>query len=143
VSCNPVHSEVYSIQHYVIKLVIDLRQVGGLLQVLLFPPPIKLTTMINTAEILLKMALNTINQTLAKTQLFRGVVFNSGETSSNLLCPLDLSVIETMTPCVGTLWSAEVLLSFVHAIIEIKMFLFYKKTLYREWMWSGGLGRWT
>jgi hypothetical protein len=143
VSCNPVHSEVYSIQHYVIKLVIDLRQVGGLLQVLLFPPPIKLTTMINTAEILLKMALNTINQTLTKTQLFRGVVFNSGETSPNLLCPLDLSVIETMTPCVGTLWSAEVLLSFVHAIIEIKMFLFYKKTLYREWMWSGGLGRWT
>jgi hypothetical protein len=54
---------------------------------------------------------------------------------------LDLSVIETMTPCVGTLWSAEVLLSFVHVIIEIKMFLFYKTTLYREWKWSGGLGR--
>ena len=126
-SCNPVHSEVYSILHYVIKFVIGLRQVGGLLQVLLFPPPIKLTTMINTAEILLKMALNTINQTLTKTQLFRGVVFNSGETSSNLLCPLDLSVIETMTPCVGTLWSAEVLLSFVHAIIEIKCFCSKKK----------------
>ena len=43
VSSNPVHGEVYSIQHYVIKFVSDLRQVGGFLQ---FPPPIKLTTMI-------------------------------------------------------------------------------------------------
>jgi hypothetical protein len=29
VSSNPVHSEVYSIQHYVIKFVSDLRQVSG------------------------------------------------------------------------------------------------------------------
>jgi hypothetical protein len=29
VSSNPVHGEVYSIQHYVIKFVSDLRQVGG------------------------------------------------------------------------------------------------------------------
>jgi hypothetical protein len=29
VSLNPVHGEVYSIQHYVIKFVSDLRQVGG------------------------------------------------------------------------------------------------------------------
>jgi hypothetical protein len=43
VSSNPVHGEVYSIQHYVIKFVSDLRQVGGFLQ---FPPPIKLTTTI-------------------------------------------------------------------------------------------------
>jgi hypothetical protein len=28
---NPAHSEVYSIQHYVIKFVSDLRQVGGFL----------------------------------------------------------------------------------------------------------------
>jgi hypothetical protein len=42
VSSNPVHGEVYSIQHYVIKLVKDLRQVGGFLRVLRFPPPIKL-----------------------------------------------------------------------------------------------------
>jgi hypothetical protein len=39
----PVHSVVYSIQHYVIKFVSDLRQVGGFL---LFPPPIKLTATI-------------------------------------------------------------------------------------------------
>jgi hypothetical protein len=39
-------NEVYSIQHYVIKFVSDLRQVGGFLRVLLFPPPIKLTATI-------------------------------------------------------------------------------------------------
>jgi hypothetical protein len=30
---NPVHGEMYSIQHYVIKLVSDLRQVGAFLRV--------------------------------------------------------------------------------------------------------------
>ena len=35
VSSNPAHAEVYSMQHYVIKHVSDLRQVGGFLQ---FPP---------------------------------------------------------------------------------------------------------
>jgi hypothetical protein len=39
VSSTPVHGEVYSIQHYVIKFVSDLRQVGGFLR---YPPPIKL-----------------------------------------------------------------------------------------------------
>jgi hypothetical protein len=38
--------EVYSIQHYVIKFVSDLQQVGGFLWVLRFPPPIKLTATI-------------------------------------------------------------------------------------------------
>jgi hypothetical protein len=38
--------EVYSIQHYVIKFVNNLRQVGGFLWVLWFPPPIKLTATI-------------------------------------------------------------------------------------------------
>ena len=41
VSSNPVHDEVYSIQHYVLKFVNDSRQVGGFLRVLPFPPPIK------------------------------------------------------------------------------------------------------
>ncbi len=45
-SSNPVHREVYSIQHYVMKYVGDLRQVGGFLCVFLFPPPIKLTVAI-------------------------------------------------------------------------------------------------
>ena len=42
VSWNPPHGQVYSIQHYVIKFVSNLGQVGGFLQVLRFPPPIKL-----------------------------------------------------------------------------------------------------
>jgi hypothetical protein len=33
-SLNPIHGEVYSIQHYVIKFVSDLRQVGGFIRVL-------------------------------------------------------------------------------------------------------------
>ena len=41
VSWNPVHGEVYLIQHYVIKFVSDLWQVGGFLRVFRFPPPIK------------------------------------------------------------------------------------------------------
>ena len=41
---NPTNDEVYSIQHYVIKFVSDLRQVGGFLRILGFPLPIKLTT---------------------------------------------------------------------------------------------------
>ena len=36
--------EVYSKQHYVIKFVSDLQQVGGFLRVLQFAPPIKLQT---------------------------------------------------------------------------------------------------
>ena len=46
VGSNPVHGEVYSIQHYVIKFVSDLRQVCGFLRVLRLPPPIKLTATI-------------------------------------------------------------------------------------------------
>ena len=34
------------VQHYVIKFVSDWRKVGGFLQVLWFPPPIKLTATI-------------------------------------------------------------------------------------------------
>jgi hypothetical protein len=45
VSFIPAHGEVYSIQHYVIKLVSDLWQVSGFLWVIRFPPPIKLTAM--------------------------------------------------------------------------------------------------
>ena len=43
VNSNLDHGEVYSIKHYVIKFVSDLRQVGGFLR---FPPPIKLTATI-------------------------------------------------------------------------------------------------
>ena len=41
VSSNPVHGEIYSIQHDVINFVVsDLRQVGGFHRVLWYPPPI-------------------------------------------------------------------------------------------------------
>ena len=46
VNSNSVHGGVYSIQHCVIKFVSDLRHVGGFLQVLRFPLPIKLTATI-------------------------------------------------------------------------------------------------
>ena len=46
VSLHFAHGEVYSIKHYVIKFVSDLRQVGSFLCVLRFPPPIKPITMI-------------------------------------------------------------------------------------------------
>jgi len=36
----------YLVLHYVIKFVSDLRQVGGFLRELRFPPPIKLTATI-------------------------------------------------------------------------------------------------
>ena len=42
---EPCSGEMYSMLHYMIKSVSDLRQVGGFLRVL-FPPPIKLTTTI-------------------------------------------------------------------------------------------------
>ena len=47
-------------EHYVIKLVSDLRHVGGFLPVLRFRPPI--TDRHDITEILLKVALSTINQ---------------------------------------------------------------------------------
>ena len=46
VSSNLVHGDMYSMQHYVIKFVSDLRQGGDMLWVLWFPPPIKLTARI-------------------------------------------------------------------------------------------------
>jgi hypothetical protein len=39
-SSHPAHGEVYSVQHYLIKIFNDFWQVSGFLWVLLFPPPI-------------------------------------------------------------------------------------------------------
>jgi hypothetical protein len=60
VSSNPVHGEVYSIQHYVVKFVSYLRQVVG------FFPDIPVSSINKTdrydiTEILLKVSSNTIN----------------------------------------------------------------------------------
>ena len=62
-SSNTAHGEVYSIQHYVIKFVSDLRHAGG------FPPGTPASSTNKTdchdvAEAWLKVALNTINITL-------------------------------------------------------------------------------
>jgi hypothetical protein len=46
-------------QHYVIKNFSDLREVGGFLWAVRFPPPLKLTAN-DITEILLKVELNTI-----------------------------------------------------------------------------------
>ena len=45
-SSNPVHGDVYSMQHYVIKFVSDLLQVGGFLRVFWLTPTLKLTAII-------------------------------------------------------------------------------------------------
>ena len=45
-SLNPVHDQVYSIQHYVTHFVSDLQQLNGFLWLLRFTPPIKLTATI-------------------------------------------------------------------------------------------------
>ena len=58
VSWNPVHGEVYSIQHYVIKCACNLWQFCGFIRVLRFLP-LK-NDHHDIAEILLKVALNTI-----------------------------------------------------------------------------------
>jgi len=68
VRSNNIHGEVYSIQHYVIKFVSDLWQVGGFLRILGFPPP-KKTDRHDITKILLKVALNTINLTLSKLKV--------------------------------------------------------------------------
>ena len=57
---NSAHDEVYSIQHYVIKFVSDLRQVGGFLRVLSPVSSINKTDHHDITEILLKVALNSI-----------------------------------------------------------------------------------
>jgi hypothetical protein len=53
VSSNPIHGEVYLIQHYVIKCVSDLWHIGGF------------SDRHDISEILLKVALNTINLSLS------------------------------------------------------------------------------
>ena len=61
VSSNPVHGEVYSIQHYVIQFVSDLQQVGGFLRGTPVSS-INKTVRHDITELLLKVVLNTINQ---------------------------------------------------------------------------------
>ena len=57
-----IHLFIMKISPINLKFLNDLWQVGGFLRILRFHPPIKLTH--NIAEILLKVALSTINLTL-------------------------------------------------------------------------------
>jgi len=63
VSLNPPHGKVYSVQHYVIKFVSDLRQVIGFFTGTAVSSP-KKTDCHDITEILLKVVLNTINPSL-------------------------------------------------------------------------------
>ena len=63
VSLNPVHGKMYLIQHYVIKFVSDLHQVSSFLRVLRVSSTSK-TNRHDITEILLKVALSTLNQPL-------------------------------------------------------------------------------
>ena len=60
VSLNPVHGNVYSIQHYVIKFVSDLWKVGGFLWPGTSVSSNNKTDNRDITEISLKVALNTI-----------------------------------------------------------------------------------
>jgi hypothetical protein len=62
ITTKVVHGKVYLIQHYVIKFVGDLRQVGGFLWLL--QSHTLVTDHYDITEILLKVALNTITLTL-------------------------------------------------------------------------------
>ena len=62
VSSNPSDGEVYSIQHYVIKFVSDLRQLGVFLRVLRVFATNK-TDRHDIAEIVFRLVLNTVNLT--------------------------------------------------------------------------------
>ena len=61
---------MYSIQHYVVKFVGDLRQVGGFLRVLTTVSSTNKTNRHDITEILLKVALNTIKQTTHFTYIW-------------------------------------------------------------------------
>ena len=63
VSSNPAHGELYSIQHYVIKFISDLRQVSDFFPFTLVSSTNK-TDRHDITEILFKVVLNTINLTL-------------------------------------------------------------------------------
>ena len=66
-SSNTVHGKVYSIQHYVIKFVSNLRQISGFFLSTSVSSTNK-TDSHDITEILLKVALNTINQTKPQEQ---------------------------------------------------------------------------
>ena len=76
-SCEFESRSGRGVQHYVIKFVSDLRQVGGFLLVLRFPPPVKLTASHDIAYILLKVALTSTKQTNKQTHTYKDGELNT------------------------------------------------------------------
>jgi hypothetical protein len=83
VSSKPFYGEVYSIQHYVIEFVSDLREVSGFLRALRFSSTNK-TDRHDITEILLKVALSTINQPFIFIEIYhdksRDIEFSAQES---------------------------------------------------------------
>ena len=74
VNCEFEPHSRQGVQHYVIKFVSYLRQVGGFLRAIRFPSPIKTDCHnIHVAEILLKVALNTTNQTSCPKMIIKSL----------------------------------------------------------------------
>jgi hypothetical protein len=71
------------VQHYVIKFVSDFQQVGGFLQVLRFPPPIKLTACSCYNFHLTLWVESVLVTTLYDTFLVAGQWFSSGTQDSS------------------------------------------------------------
>ena len=87
VSSNLVHGDVYSIQHYVIKFVSDLRQVGGFLEYSISST--NKTDCHDTTEILLKVVFNTINQ--ATTRNLKGEKFGWRNLTNTVIIVADIT----------------------------------------------------
>ena len=87
VSSNPAHGEVNSKQHYAIKFDDDLRQFGGFLRILhsaFFNK--KNPGRHDITEIMLKMALNTINPPYSIYLLSNGSSFHQHTANSHVQC---------------------------------------------------------
>ena len=89
VSSNPIHGEEYFIQHYVIKFVSDFATGRW------FSPGIPVSSTYKTirhdiTEILLKMALNTINQLILLYSLYWMMQMNMNDIEGELFLTFPL-----------------------------------------------------
>jgi hypothetical protein len=69
-SLDPAHGGIYSIQHYLVNFVSDLRQVGGFIRVLRFSFTNKIDRH-DITEILLKVVWNTLTLTMTRVRSMR------------------------------------------------------------------------
>ena len=113
-SLNPADGEVSLIQHYVIKFVNDLWQVGGFLQLFRFPAPIKLTAKIqldqyfniSASEIgpdnmgwpLMRWALLKGDYCLHKVKILKDYIDFSGTVMVVIIWQLDLQLPVQLVP---------------------------------------------